>query len=236
MRLPVCIERIVLFTIATVVVGGCAGTPDRPQTAVPKTDIGTTAITTMPQPKREAAAPVLALPPIPDEPAKVSQNDQDLYAQAVNMLEVGDALRAEAILQELADSYPGHAGPVLNLAIIYARDGRTAEAKLLFVRALELRPDNAIAYNQLGILARRNGEFNAAQANYEQAVALAPDYAFAHLNLGVLYEIYLQQPEQALPHYERYQELTGSEDEQVSGWIADLQLRLQSRSQTAQVQ
>jgi hypothetical protein len=67
-----------------------------------------------------------------------------------------------------------------------------------------------------------------------KAVTASPDYALAHYNLGVLNELYLQRLDLALQHFERYQELSG-EDEQVSKWIADLKRRITGTQRTANV-
>ena len=67
-----------------------------------------------------------------------------------------------------------------------------------------------------------------------KAVTVNPDYALAHYNLGVLNELYLQRLDVALEHFERYQELTG-DDEQVEKWIADLRRRVEASQRTANV-
>ena len=46
------------------------------------------------------------------------------------------------------------------------------------------------------------------------------------MNLGILFDLYLQDLEQALAHYRRYQELMSEENEQVAGWIVDIERRL----------
>jgi hypothetical protein len=62
---------------------------------------------------------------------------------------------------------------------------------------------------------------------------VAPDYANAWHNLGVLYDMYLQDLAAAVDHYQRYQQLVGSADEQTSRWIADLQRRIGDAPKTA---
>jgi tetratricopeptide (TPR) repeat protein len=78
---------------------------------------------------------------------------------------------------------------------------------------------------QRGILYREQGDFQAALHAYDQALTLQPDYALAHRNIGILYDLYLQQPGQALTHYKRYLELVGEDDKTVSGWVIDLERR-----------
>jgi len=43
----------------------------------------------------------------------------------------------------------------------------------------------------------------------------------------VIAELYLLDLQTALEHYNRYRQLTDKEDQQVAGWIADLERRLQ---------
>ena len=95
-----------------------------------------------------------------------------------------------------------------------------------FRGVLEADPGNAVAWSELAIVLRRQGEFRAADEAYAEALELSPDYARAWRNRGVLLDLYLQEPEEALVHYERYAELTGGSDKQVEKWIAELKMRL----------
>jgi tetratricopeptide (TPR) repeat protein len=92
-------------------------------------------------------------------------------------------------------------------------------------RALQTRPQDAALHGQLGIVLRREGRFAEAKAAYEKAIALAPASATPVLNLAVLTDLYLQQPAQALPLYERVQALLPAQDAQVGKWIAELKSR-----------
>jgi tetratricopeptide (TPR) repeat protein len=99
---------------------------------------------------------------------------------------------------------------------------------------LIIDPEHPAALNQLGMLLRRQGKFRDAESAYTRAVTADPDYALAHYNLGVLNELYLQQLDLALQHFERYVEL-GGDDDQVTKWIADLKRRITSTQRTANV-
>ena len=71
---------------------------------------------------------------------------------------------------------------------------------------------------------------------YEAALAVAPDDPDTHWNLGILHDLYLPDTGQALQHYERYRQLTGSDDRQLQAWIADLMQRIEGARLTAGVQ
>ncbi len=95
-------------------------------------------------------------------------------------------------------------------------------------------PDYPPALNQHGVLLRKSGKILEAEAAYLKAVTADPDYPLAHYNLGVLYELYLQRLDDALQHFERYQDLVG-EDKQVEKWITDLRRRVAASQRTANV-
>ena len=151
------------------------------------------------------------------------------YEQAAAVMAAGDLTEAELRFEEFVLRYPGYPGAHVNLAIVHAGQGDDEAAEASIGKALTLDSEHAAALNQLGMLKRRQGAFEAAEAAYLKAVTADPGYALAHYNLGVLYELYLQQLEAALQHFERYQKISGalgSDDEQVAKWIVDLRRRV----------
>lgn len=146
------------------------------------------------------------------------------YERALRYMKANRLADAERELTALTAKEPQLAGPYANLGIVYHRLGRPADAVRALARAIELNP-RAAYYNELGMLHRTEGRFDAAERAYLAALDLDPDYAYAHLNLGILYDLYIQRPEKALPHYERYQALEPGEADTVRKWIADLQRR-----------
>ena len=79
---------------------------------------------------------------------------------------------------------------------------------------------------------RQRGQFAQARKAYEKALGINAAYASAHLNLGILNDLYLQNLDTALQHYQRYQVLTGDSDKQVAKWIIDLERRVQASKNT----
>jgi len=154
------------------------------------------------------------------------------YDRALAAMSSGDYTEAELELAQLTLQYPDYAGPYVNLAILYRRDGRASEARDALELALALDPGHPAANNQLGMLLRSEGQFGAAEEAYLNAIAADPGYPLAHYNLGVLLDLYLKRPADALEHYEHYQGLAAEPDDRVSRWIIDLRRRLGVRNDT----
>jgi Flp pilus assembly protein TadD len=173
---------------------------------------------------RRAAAPSAAKAAEPVE-APVSPALQKAYDQALAHLQAGRNKEAEQALLSLTQRAPELSGPYANLGIIYQRSGRTKEAIEALNRAIQLNPRRAVYYNELGIVYRQEGKFDDARRQYNKALDIDPNYALAHLNLAILYDLYLQEPKEALPHYQRYQQLLPAEDGAVAKWIIELQRR-----------
>jgi Flp pilus assembly protein TadD len=157
--------------------------------------------------------------------APVSPALQQAYDQALAQLSAGHNKEAEQALLALTKRAPELSGPYANLGIIYQRSGRTKEAIEALNRAIQLNPRRAVYYNELGIIYRQEGKFDDARRQYNKALDIDPDYALAHLNIAILYDLYLQDPKAALPHYQRYQQLLPAEDAVVTKWIIELQRR-----------
>jgi Flp pilus assembly protein TadD len=111
-----------------------------------------------------------------------------------------------------------------------AQDAAALEA------SLAVAPLDAPTLNRLGIARRQQGRFVDARAAYEQAIAADPAMADAECNLAILLDLYLDEPAAALPHYERFQLLTGEADPRVTAWLAELRTRLALVQRTAEAQ
>lgn len=169
------------------------------------------------------------------EATDVSPELQRDYSNAQTLMSVEDYEGAAEILQPLAVSYPEYPAVSTLLAIAWRKLALTEQAQGLLESTLAAHEDFAPALNEVGILYRESGDFAAAEAAYMKAVTVKPDYALAHFNFGILLDLYLGRHEQALTHYERYQELAPGEDKQVGRWIADISRRLERSARTAKV-
>ena len=74
-----------------------------------------------------------------------------------------------------------------NLAAVLNLCGRGAEAEAASRHVLELRPDNAEAYNNLAVAMELQDRIDEAEACGKRAVELDPKHLEAHINLGNLY-------------------------------------------------
>lgn len=69
-------------------------------------------------------------------------------------------------------------------ALQWHREGRLAEARILYERVLAVEPENPEAHHFLGLLLHQLGARKEGIEYLRRAVAAAPDYADAHSNLG----------------------------------------------------
>lgn len=144
---------------------------------------------------------------------------------AVTLLDEEAYQQAIEILEKVVDQSPGVTAPYINLGIAYQQIGKLEEAEDKFKVALNLIPDHPVACNQYGLLLRKTGRFDGAREIYEKALERFPQYFPLHRNLGILYDLYLNNLESALTHYEIYRQAM-PEDDKVKLWIADLRARM----------
>ncbi len=219
---------IILLACLLLGVGGCAvNLPD----SQGEENTAATPEATAPDDTGEPAAPLRG-PTTPNpylqNPAVVSASARRAFGQAVSALRQKNYAKAEVLLQELTVSDSQLSGPFYNLGLLYQQTDKPEQANTAYQNAIKANPNNLMAYNQLGILARQQGEFEKAEAYYQQALNVWPEHAPSHRNLAILYDLYMGKLEPALEHYQRYQQLLPSDDRQVTGWIVDLQRRLNS--------
>lgn len=164
--------------------------------------------------------------PYLQNPQKFSEQVEINFRDAVVSMQQKNWDRAEAVLKQLAEKNPKLSGIHLNLGIVYRNKGDVEKAAVEFNRAISANMKNVEAYNQLAVLKREAGDFAAAESLYQKALGIWPFYPEGHKNIAILYDLYLGKPEQALPHYQAYQQLLPAPDKQVDSWVADLQRRL----------
>ena len=144
------------------------------------------------------------------------------YQYAIQSMQDEQWQTAREQLTTITTQQPSLSGPWINLGITKNMLGDPTGAETAFKTALDVNHRAIEAYNQLGMLYRRQERLDESQFIYEEALRLEPDNSNIHWNLAILYDRYLPNPHQALQHYQRYQQLTGSEDPQLQTWIARL--------------
>lgn len=158
------------------------------------------------------------------EEARVSNDARTGYDEAILLLEQDRHEEGVSRLREVAAAAPALSAPHIDLGIAYHRAGDLEAAEASLQQGLALNSEHPIAHNELGIIYRKTGRFDDARRSYEAALAIYPGYHFARRNLAVLCDLYLADAACALENYEAYLATVRSDDE-VSMWIADLQLR-----------
>ncbi len=154
--------------------------------------------------------------------AKPTEDVVALHQQAVTLMQQEKWREAVQSLEIITSRQDELSGPWLNLGIAYTKTGDGESAEKAFKKSIDMNAGNIEAYNQLGILYRRTGRIEEAGFIYESALIAAPDNTNIHWNLGILHDKYLPDARKALFHYQRYQQLTGSDDAQLQAWINNL--------------
>ncbi len=155
-----------------------------------------------------------------------SSDYQVKYHYALEAMKQGQLESAEPQMKMLTREHPQFAGPWLNLCIIYSETARLAEAEKACQQALKQNGKMNQVRNQLGIVYRKQGRFEDARRIYEMALQQNPESARIHYNLGVLHDLYLQNNDLAIRHYQRYLDLTGNKEKKVKRWISQLNKEL----------
>jgi len=160
------------------------------------------------------------------EVARVDEVARKDFQRAVVMLDKAQYEQAVELLEKVIGQSPGVTAPYINLAIAYRRLDKLEQAEAHLKTALDLVPGHPVACNEYGLIYRQTGRFAQARAMYETALTRFPDYDPVHRNLGILCDLYLNDLQCALQHYEVYSRKR-PEDKQVQLWITELRNRMQ---------
>ncbi len=93
--------------------------------------------------------------------------------------------------------------------------------------ATSLSPVDVATLNNRALLLKQQHRYSEAAVLLETGLQSSPEVAELHYNLAVISELYLLDLDRALVHYQRYQSLSAKEDKKVTGWIMDLERRLE---------
>ena len=162
----------------------------------------------------------------PSKPAAPVKDAEGKHRYVLALMAKEEWYKAAEELELLTAARPKLTGPWVNLGIVKTMLGDSAAAESAFKRALDTDSGNAEAWNQLGMLYRRSGQLEKARSAYNNGLEHSPDHANLHWNLALLHDTHLPDPALALAHYERYQLLTKSDDQQLQQWITQLRQQL----------
>jgi tetratricopeptide (TPR) repeat protein len=122
--------------------------------------------------------------------------------EAFTSQQAGRLADAERLYRQILAAQPDHCDSLYLLSVICYQRGDYAQALGRIDLALEINPDNSLAWNQRGLALQRLQRFEEALASYDRALALWRDHAEALCNRGaVLHE--LKRFDEALASYDR---------------------------------
>ena len=235
------------FTPAALLVltllSGCAGVlpvkQEKPEPKVVETGPGQTGTKTgsaggsggafLPQQEYDAQGKKIPYVPAPNpytrQPAPVPPAAKVAFADAMALMNDGDLRMARKGLRAMTKEFPELSGPWVKLAELAEQREKPEKAREYYLKALEVNPANVNAYLKQAVFERRQGEFAKARDAYLAALETWNDFPEAHLNLAILYDLYMNRPEEAQPHYEAYDFLTGGSDPKVADWLIEIRRR-----------
>lgn len=159
-----------------------------------------------------------------DVPSQYAQSDDEIrrFKIATELLNSNELDKAKEIFMSLNNDRPDLSGPYANLAIIALKNNKPNKALELVNIALLKNPNLAQALNLLAYLEQIKGDINSAEKHYKQAIKSKPSYSLAHYNLALLYDVYFQDINSAIPHYERYMQLINGKDKSTADWLEQI--------------
>ncbi len=111
---------------------------------------------------------------------------QEIINQALNFHLQGNATEAAKYYQYFIDQGFQDYRILSNYGSILKDIGNLQEAELLLRKAIEIKPNYAIAHNNMGLILQNLGKLKEAELSLHKAIELQPDFANAHSNLGNL--------------------------------------------------
>ncbi|MDO3720945.1 tetratricopeptide repeat protein [Marinobacter sp. chi1] len=166
------------------------------------------------------------------EPNPYIQASVPVAPEAVARFQAASKLMAEEqnrmarkAFEAITRDYPELSGPWVKLGELAEIGERLERAEKSYRTAIEVNPENVNAYLSLALLQRRNGDFEASRDTYVSALKLWKDFPEAHLNLAILYDLYMNQPVNAQPHFEAYEFLVKGDHPQVADWLIEIRRR-----------
>ena len=104
--------------------------------------------------------------------------------EAFTSHQAGRLAEAEQLYRQILAAQPDHSDSLHLLSVISYQRGDYAQALGQINLALDINPENSLAWNQRGLALQRLKRFEEALASYDRALAVWPDHAEALCNRG----------------------------------------------------
>lgn len=157
---------------------------------------------------------------------ETSESDIEEYRNAIALIRNGELDKAESALLKFTEDRPALAGPWANLALISIKRNNLDKAEEILQIALQRNPAMPQAFNLLGYIEKKRGHIIKARNHYSRAIEIKSNYAIAHYNLALIYDIYIQDIQKAVTHYQQYMALTKYKDKRTADWLDQLKATL----------
>ena len=128
------------------------------------------------------------------------ENSSTLFSHAIEATSdnyyahymLGNAFYKDNLIQDALEQYirvrqlnPDFGDVLVNMGIIYAKQGNQVEAVNLFNSALSLKPGSKHVHYNLAVALQAQGKLEEAMTHYREVLRLDPENIGAHYNLGV---------------------------------------------------
>lgn len=153
---------------------------------------------------------------------ELSASQQQVYTTALAAIESEEYAQAIKLLNSIASSNETLSEVYLNLSLAYYRTDQFEESLAAAKRAVALDAKSSNTNYMAGLAYLKASQVNAARQAFAAAIEVNPEHAYAHYNLGLIYDIYYQQLQTAIDHYQRYVILIKEEDQATVEWIEQL--------------
>jgi tetratricopeptide (TPR) repeat protein len=160
----------------------------------------------------------------------VSNTDALADFNQANQLLANDPQQAERLYLQAIDEVDDFEAAYFNLLKLQFEQQNKAQLNQYYQQVRTKQIASARIENLMAVYYRQQSDFDKAKTHYQRALAIDETHLASLKNIGILYELYLQQPAQALDYYQRYQQalaLIEQQDKQIDNWITDLQSQLQ---------
>jgi Flp pilus assembly protein TadD len=146
---------------------------------------GLGAVPTLPDwPEPSAPKPISGVVSLRELQHPVSKKALRAAYQAQQLVNAHNIPKAIAKLEKAIRIDPSYRDAHCNLGVLYARTGRTADARAEFQKALDIGPPAAPIYANLALTSAVVGEFRVAQGFARKALELDPGNSAAQLLLA----------------------------------------------------